>query len=147
LSLGNNVTDALLVKRMEFFQRYLCSFNSPEYAYLEQNEPLSTLKIVICSRDSFQNLTQFSIGKNVLGASSFNTDGCLWTDTCVLQISLIAIFWTSWSFSHLENYDFQDVFLSITKWILNEQQCTLSSCLLHNWFYFEGYMCSFKLDE
>jgi positive regulator of sigma E activity len=52
-------------------------------AYLEQTEPVSTLKIVIFGKYSFQKLTQFSHGNNMLEALPFNTDGFLSSDTCV----------------------------------------------------------------
>jgi hypothetical protein len=58
-------------------------FNSAEYTYLEQTEPISTLKHLSCSLDSFQKLPQFSQGNNVLDAPASNTDGFLLRDTCV----------------------------------------------------------------
>jgi hypothetical protein len=48
-------------------------FNSAEEAYLEHREPISTLKKVSCSKDSFQNFIQFWQGKNVLDVPLSNT--------------------------------------------------------------------------
>jgi hypothetical protein len=42
---------------------------------LEENEPFTILKILIGRKDSFQKLTQFSHGNNVLEAAASNIDG------------------------------------------------------------------------
>jgi hypothetical protein len=65
------------------FERYMYLVNSPEYAYLEQNEPFSTLKVMICRKYSFQKLPQFSQENNVLDAPPLNTDGVHSGDTCI----------------------------------------------------------------
>jgi hypothetical protein len=49
---------------------YMFFFNLAEYAYLEQNEPFSTLKILIYRKHSFQKLTRFSHKITVLHASA-----------------------------------------------------------------------------
>jgi hypothetical protein len=41
---------------------------------MEQNEPISTLKILICRKYSFQNITQFSQENNVLPVTVSNID-------------------------------------------------------------------------
>jgi hypothetical protein len=53
----------------------MCLFTLAEVVYLEQYEPFSTLKTVICQKYSLQNLTQFSQGSNVLDAPAPNTEG------------------------------------------------------------------------
>jgi hypothetical protein len=58
-------------------------FSSAEKAYLEQNEPSHTLKTMIFRKDSFEKLTQFSFGNNVLDGPASNTDGFLLSDICV----------------------------------------------------------------
>jgi hypothetical protein len=58
----------------------MCSFNLPEQAYLEQIEPISTLYSLSSTKSSFQNLTQFSQGNNVLDAPAYNIDGFLYRD-------------------------------------------------------------------
>jgi hypothetical protein len=52
-------------------------FNLSEQAYLEQTEPVSTLKHISCWKYSFQKLTQFSQENNVLDAPASNNDGFL----------------------------------------------------------------------
>jgi len=54
-----------------------------ESACLEQNEPHSNLKTMICSKYSFQKLTQFSLVNNVLDALDSATDGFLLRDADV----------------------------------------------------------------
>jgi hypothetical protein len=46
----------------------MCFFPLAEQAYLEQNDPFSTLKILICRKCSFQKQTQFSQGNSLLDA-------------------------------------------------------------------------------
>jgi hypothetical protein len=54
---------------------------------LEQNEHLSTFKILMCRKYAFQKLFQFSQGNNLLDAHASNTDGVLYTDNVFLQLS------------------------------------------------------------
>jgi hypothetical protein len=144
---GNNVQDAAASNREGFLLRDTCvsstQLNRPcgiKWAFLH-------LETMIYRKYFFKKLTQFSLGNNVLDANSSNTDGCLWTDTCVSLAQLNRPIWDKLSLSHLENYDFQKVFLSKTKSILTGQQCSIFSCFLHRRFSLEGYMCSFKLAE
>jgi hypothetical protein len=55
--------------------------------YMEQNEPFSTLKTMICKRYSFQQVTQFSLGNNVLDAPASNSDGFFRENHLFLQFS------------------------------------------------------------
>jgi hypothetical protein len=48
--------------------------NSTVQAYVEQKEPISTLENPHRRRNSFQKLTQFSQGNNLLGAPASITD-------------------------------------------------------------------------
>jgi hypothetical protein len=41
------------------------------------------MKIMICQKYSFQKLTEFSQGDNVVDAVAAKIDGYLWGDTCV----------------------------------------------------------------
>jgi hypothetical protein len=93
-------------------------FNSAELAYLEKTEPISTLKILRCRKYSFQKLTQFSQRNNVLNAPASNTDGFLSRDICVSSNSLDRYTWNKMCFLHVENPEFQKVFLSETNSIL-----------------------------
>jgi hypothetical protein len=45
--------------------------------------PFSSLKILICRKYSYQKLTQFSQGYNVIDATACNTHGFLSRDICV----------------------------------------------------------------
>jgi hypothetical protein len=58
-------------------------FNSAVYANLEQKLPFSPLKTLIGRHYSFEKLTQYSQGNNVLDAPSSNINGFLSRDTCV----------------------------------------------------------------
>jgi hypothetical protein len=60
----------------------MCSFNLDAKAYLEQTEPLCTLKTVIAGSIPVK-LTEFSWGNNVLHAPASSIAGFLWRDTCV----------------------------------------------------------------
>jgi hypothetical protein len=77
------VLDVPALTQIAFFERYLCFFNFAEYDYLEQNEPFSTMKILIFRKYFFQKITQFSQGNNMLGAAVSNIDGFLWRDIWV----------------------------------------------------------------
>jgi hypothetical protein len=68
---------------MVFFQEIQDSFNLAALAFLEQKEPISALKTVICRKYSFQKLSQFSQAINVLDAPASNTDVFMSRDTCV----------------------------------------------------------------
>jgi hypothetical protein len=63
----------------------------------------STVKTMICRKRSFQKLTQFLHGNNVLGAAACNIDGFLfWEIHLFLQLSWIGLFGTKWAFSTLK---------------------------------------------
>jgi hypothetical protein len=53
-SLGNHVLDAPASNTDAFLSRDMCFSNSAEYAYLKQIEPISTLKILISMKYTFQ---------------------------------------------------------------------------------------------
>jgi hypothetical protein len=102
----------LILTQMVFFKGFICFFNLAEEAYLEQNEPFSTLKTMICRKYSFQKQTQFSQGNNVLDATASNIDGFLWRGSCVFSIQLNRPIWskqslcTPWTHK-LQEYSFQ----------------------------------------
>jgi hypothetical protein len=60
----------------------MCFFKSAEEAYLEQREPISTMKNLLGMKYSFQKLTEFLQGNNVLHAAASNIDGFVWCDIC-----------------------------------------------------------------
>jgi hypothetical protein len=101
-SQGNNVLDATASTTNGFLLRETCFINLAEYPYLEQREPISTLKNTSGQKNSFQKLTQLSQGNNVLGASASNTYGFLSRDTVFLQLSLIGLFVANRAYIHLE---------------------------------------------
>jgi hypothetical protein len=59
----------------------MCIFNTAEEASLEQNEPSSTLKSLICRKFSIQKLTEFSLEHKELDTAACKIDGILWRDT------------------------------------------------------------------
>jgi hypothetical protein len=89
----------------------MCIFNSTEKACLEQTETISTLKIKCFQNYSFQTLTQFSLGNNVLNAAASTIDYFLCRDTCVSSTQLIRLVWKKMNPYPLWNYDLQEVFL------------------------------------
>jgi hypothetical protein len=80
----------------------MCFINLAEYTYLEQREPISTLKQTSGRKYSFQKLTQLSQGTNVLDASASNTYGFLSRDTVFLKLSLIGLFVANRAYIHPE---------------------------------------------
>jgi hypothetical protein len=59
-----------------------------EMAYMEQKEPLSTLKILFCRKYFFQNLTISTQVNNMVDASASNSNGFLSRATCVSSMEL-----------------------------------------------------------
>jgi hypothetical protein len=53
----------------------MCFFNLAGWACFEQTEHFSTLKTLICRKYTFQKLTQFLQGNNVLDAPASDTSG------------------------------------------------------------------------
>jgi hypothetical protein len=117
-----------LLTYMVSLEWYKCFFNSVEYAYLEQTEPISTLKHLSCRKYSFQKRIQFSQGNNVFDAPACNKDGFFQEIHLFLQLSQRGLFGTKWALLHIENYDLQRVFLSKTNSILTGKQCFRCSC-------------------
>jgi hypothetical protein len=74
-------------------------FISAEEVYLEQTDTISTLQHKRCWKCSFQNLTQFSQGNNVLGAPASNIDGFLSGDIFISSTQLNKPMWTKISLS------------------------------------------------
>jgi hypothetical protein len=66
-----------VVSNRWFFGVDTCVSTTQLNSYLEENEPFSSLKILICGKYSFQKLTQFSQGYNVPDVPACNTDGFL----------------------------------------------------------------------
>jgi hypothetical protein len=64
------------------------SFNSDEYTYLEQREPLSTLKHLSWRKCFFEKVTQLSQGNSILDATASNTNVFLSRETCVSSTQL-----------------------------------------------------------
>jgi hypothetical protein len=79
----NNVLCAPASDTDIFLCRDTCVSILPEEANFEQNAPLSTFKALICMKYTFQQLTQFSQGNNVLDAVASNIDGFPLRDTHV----------------------------------------------------------------
>jgi hypothetical protein len=87
-------------------------FNFPEEVFLEQNDPLSTLKSRICRRKSFHKLPQLQKGIKVLDPIASTTGGILSRTHVFPQLSWIFLFGTKWSFLHLETHVLQEIYLS-----------------------------------
>jgi hypothetical protein len=63
----------------------MCFNVSGENASLAHNEPLLTLKVLICRKDSFQKLSQLGQRNHVVAAALSNIDGFLAKDACVFN--------------------------------------------------------------
>jgi hypothetical protein len=72
-----------LLTQMVFFAEIHVFLQLSWIHHLEQPEPISTLKTLICRQYFFQKLSQSAQGNNVLDAPSSNTDIFLWRNTCV----------------------------------------------------------------
>jgi hypothetical protein len=79
---------------MVLFGEVYVLLNSHEEPYLEQNDPLSTLKTVKSRNFSFQKLTLFSQGNNVLDAAASNIHGFLWRESEVSSTQLNRPIWS-----------------------------------------------------
>jgi hypothetical protein len=71
----------------------MCFFNSDELAYLEQTMPIAKLKYLTFSKYSFQKVTQFSLGNNLVDAPVSNIDGFLSRDTCISSTQVTRPIW------------------------------------------------------
>jgi hypothetical protein len=49
------VSDALLLTHRVSFERFKCFFNSAQYTYFEQRQPISTMKNLTSSNVTFRN--------------------------------------------------------------------------------------------
>jgi hypothetical protein len=79
--------------------KYMCFFCSDEYAYLEQKQSISTLKLLSCRKNSFQKLSQYAWGNKVLDATACKTDGFLSRETCLSSTYLNRPIWNIMSLS------------------------------------------------
>jgi hypothetical protein len=91
-------------------------------------ELFSTLKTEICWKYSFQKLTQFSQGNNVLDAAASNIDVILWRDTCVSLTQMNRPIGANRVHLHLETLELQKIFLSKTNSAFTGKQCARCSC-------------------
>jgi hypothetical protein len=89
----------LLLRQVVFFQEIYEFPHLSQHTYLEQNDPISTLKTEICRKSSFQKLTLFSQGNNALDVAASNIDDFLWRDTCVFSTQLNRLTYSKQSLS------------------------------------------------
>jgi hypothetical protein len=91
---------------MVFFKKFICFFNIAKEAYLEINEPFSTLKIVICWKFPFGKVTQFS-QEAMCEMLQLLTQMIFFVDIQVfLQLSSIGLFGDNRSYLHLQTHKF-----------------------------------------
>ena len=97
------------------FERYMCVFKSAEQAYLEQKVRFGALTIQDGRHYSFQSLTQFSQGINVLSAAASNTAIVLLRDTRIHSTQLnrptgcTKKLWASWKSLVTESIPFENM--------------------------------------
>jgi hypothetical protein len=109
-------------------ERYMCFCNSYEKAYVEQREPISTLKNLRGRKYSFLKLTHITQGTNVLDDPANNTVFFFWHIDVFLQLSWIGLFGRKRAYLNIEKSKLQEVFLSKTNSILTRKQCARCSC-------------------
>jgi hypothetical protein len=68
-----------------------------ERAYLEQTEPISTLKHLGGRKYSFQKLNRFSQENNMQDGAESNIHGFLWRDVCISLTQLNRPIWSKQS--------------------------------------------------
>jgi hypothetical protein len=78
-------------------ERFMSFFNSAVKDYLDHADPLSTLKYLHFRKYSFQRLTPFSQGNNVLHAAASNIDGFHRRDKCASPSHLNRTIWSKMS--------------------------------------------------
>jgi hypothetical protein len=78
---------------------------------LEQTEPFSTLKTIICRKCPIQKLKQFSQGNSVLDATGSTVNGFLSRYTCVSSTQLNRPILTNKAYLHFEKPNLLEVFL------------------------------------
>jgi hypothetical protein len=119
-------TDCFLWRDSCFSSTQLIVLFGTKRAYLHLEKPKLHLY-------SYQELTQFSQGNNVLDASVSNTT-CFFLEIHVyLQFSRIGQLVTR-AYLHLEKSKFEEVSISQTYSILTGNQCATWCILLHRWF-------------
>jgi hypothetical protein len=86
-------------------------------------------------------------GNNVLDAPTFHTNDFLQQIHLFHHLSQIGLFGTKWAFLHLENHDFQEVFLSKTNPIHTGKQFAGYYCCYHKLVAFKICMCFINSAE
>jgi hypothetical protein len=126
-SQGSNVLGFCFLHRLFSFERYMCFFNSAELAYLEQSEPMCTLKPLTCRSIPFKNLLNSHRETMCLMLLLLTQIGFFPELHVYLQLSWIGL-WTKWAFPHLEHDDSQEMLPSKTYSVLTVKKCTRCSC-------------------
>jgi hypothetical protein len=111
-SQGNNVVDAPVSAQMIFFWDIHVFVRLSLIAYLEHNENFFALKTLIGRKYSFQKLSKFSKGNNVLDALASDTNGFLLRTHVFLQLSWKCLLEMNIASLHLEKTMLLEVFLS-----------------------------------
>jgi hypothetical protein len=107
----------------------MCFFISAEKAYLEGQYPIYPLETLSSRNNSFQKLSKFSQGINMLGVAHSNIEGFLRTDTCASSTEKNTPKWKKKrAYVSLGKPKLQEVFLSKTLTILTGNQCPRYSC-------------------
>jgi hypothetical protein len=117
-----------ILTQMCFLERYMCVHNSAAYTYLEQIEPISTLKNLSCGKYSFHKLPQISQVNNVLDAFPLQHIAFFRQIQVFLKLSWIGLFWTKTGYRHLEKPNWQQTLLSEMNSVLSWKQCARWMC-------------------
>jgi hypothetical protein len=81
------------------------------------------LETLSCRKHSFQKLTQFSLGKDILDVPASNTMVFFQEIHVLLQLSRIGLLVANRAYLYLQTSKLQEVFLSKTNSILSGKQC------------------------
>jgi hypothetical protein len=106
-------------------ERYMTFFKSDEYTYWEQTDLNSTFENLSCRKDSFQKLTIFSQGNNVLYAATSNRNSFLGEIHVFHEFQGIGLFGQKRPYHHFQKPRYQDIVLSKTNSILTAKQCAI----------------------
>jgi hypothetical protein len=126
----------LLQTQMVFFQEIHVFLQLRGNSLFGTKWALLPLKTMMYSQCSFQKLTQFSQGNNVLDAPDFNTNHFLSWDTCISSITWIGLFGKKWDFLHLEKPKFQ-VSLKNNSVFTGKQYARCSTLITYMIFFWE----------
>jgi hypothetical protein len=103
---------------------------------------------VISRKYSFQKLTEFSQGNNVVNVAASTMHGFIWKDRCVSSTQLNSSIWNKRTYVYSEFRKLQEVFLwKASSLLTGKNVLDAPASNTDGFFFFERYMCFFNLGE